>query len=1417
MIKLKTNKKQNIARVLFLLVLFFIGNYYLGNLINNKVNHEINNYTLTKVEILRSSGHWNLSPFVINDAPGSPNDWVWAETQPWCSGSGTFEDPYLIENVTIDGENSGSCLTIINSDKYFRIENCTVFNAGTATTDSGIYLISAGNGTLINNNCSFNYRYGIRIYLSDNTTVSGNIANNNSFGIYTQSSNNTISGNIAINNKFNGILISTSHNNTISGNTANNNSYGISITSNNNIVSRNTANNNKNHGINLVQSDYNTISGNTVKNNQDHGIRLLSSNSTTISGNIIDNNVNNGIVVTSNCEYNLIYKNHFINNGIHALDEGISNSWNSSITGNYWDNYTGSDANDDGIGDTPHNFGTGIDYLPIWNFQSPIHIDDSATGVGAHNWTWAETQPWCSGSGTFSDQYIIDGLNITARGVGNGILIGNSSKYFIVRNCKIIESGSINYDAGIHLDHAGNGTLINNNCTFNKLATYLYYSDNTTVLGNTANYNDYGIYISYSDNTTVSGNTAYNNQEIGIYLYASNNNTVSGNTAYNNQKIGIYIVSDNTTVSGNTANNNNMYGIYLLASDNNTVSGNTANNNSIHGIFILTSHNNNVSRNTANNNTNYGIRLSSSDNNTVSGNTANNNSIHGIYISYSDNTTVSGNTANNNQDDGIRLYRSGSTTISGNIVDNNVNYGIYTEESDYSLIYKNYFLNNGLHALDSGSFNNWNSSIVGNYWDNYAGYDDDFDGIGDSSHNFGTGIDYLPIWTFQSPIHIDDSATGVGAHNWTWAETQPWCSGSGTFSTPYIIDGLNITARGVGDGILIENSYKYFKVRNCKLIESGSGTYDAGIHLDHVGNGTLINNNCSLNNNAGIILYHSCFNNTISGNYFTQNIFISIWLRYSDNNKILDNKIINNVDNGVHLYNCNNNTIDDNEIINNDLGIRIHVSYDNNVTNNDLFDNGFGISLRYGHNAKIFLNNISGNNYGFFIDNTRYCDIHENTIENSVNDGIWINDVSADNNTIYDNDINSNARYGIFIQDSGCQDNEIYLNNFNDNNFNAYDNGTDNEWDNGVIGNFWDDYAGVDANDDGIGDTPYIISGTAGSQDNYPIWADGDDITPVITIVLPLANGVFGLDAPSFQIIIVELNLDTIWYTLDGGGTNYTITGLTGTFNQLAWGALSEDNITIKFYANDTAGHIGSAAVTVEKDISAPVITIISPLPNSIIGLDAPNYNISIDQLNLDTIWYTLDGGITNYTITDLTGTFNHLAWEALSEGSLTIRFYANDTAGNIGSAAVTVEKDVSAPVITIIFPLPDSVFDLVTPNYNISIDELNLDTIWYTLDGGGTNYTITGFTGIFNQATWEALSEGSVTIRFYANDTSGNIGFVDVEVIIEVEEIVPFPILIPIIIGISIGGALGVAAIFIFLRKRKLGKGVVGEETINP
>ncbi len=213
---------------------------------------------------------------------------------------------------------------------------------------------------------------------------------------------------------------------------------------------------------------------------------------------------------------------------------------------------------------------------------------------------------------------------------------------------------------------------------------------------------------------------------------------------------------------------------------------------------------------------------------------------------------------------------------------------------------------------------------------------------------------------------------------------------------------------------------------------------------------------------------------------------------------------------------------------------------------------------------------------------------------------------------------------------------------------------------------------------DGIVIIQFYANDTFGNIGFSEVAIRKDINVPTIAINNPDNNDVIGAIAPNFDLSIEEPHLDYSWYSLNGGN-NITFTGLTGTINQVLWDALSEGNIIIKFYANDSAGNIGFAEVTIRKDVNAPVIAINNPQNSDVIGATAPNFNISIEELNLDKTWYSLNGG-NNITFTGLIGTIDQALWDALSDGNLIIRFFAIDSAGNIGFQEVTVVKTISQP-----------------------------------------------------------------------------------------------------------------------------------------
>ena len=149
---------------------------------------------------------------------------------------------------------------------------------------------------------------------------------------------------------------------------------------------------------------------------------------------------------------------------------------------------------------------------------------------------------------------------------------------------------------------------------------------------------------------------------------------------------------------------------------------------------------------------------------------------------------------------------------------------------------------------------------------------------------------------------------------------------------------------------------------------------------------------------------------------------------------------------------------------------------------------------------------------------------------------------------------------------------------------------------------------------------------------------------------------------------------------MDDGVTTYPIIGLSGTIDLTEWSKFGEGMVVIKFYAEDTAGNQAFAEVQVEKDLTAPVITIIEPEIGDIFVDYPPIYSISIDELHSYVYWYSLDNGAHNYTITELTDAITEDSWDIISNGHVTLRFYAEDEAGNIGQSSVLITKDSPIP-----------------------------------------------------------------------------------------------------------------------------------------
>ena len=237
-----------------------------------------------------------------------------------------------------------------------------------------------------------------------------------------------------------------------------------------------------------------------------------------------------------------------------------------------------------------------------------------------------------------------------------------------------------------------------------------------------------------------------------------------------------------------------------------------------------------------------------------------------------------------------------------------------------------------------------------------------------------------------------------------------------------------------------------------------------------------------------------------------ENDGFGIYLRAATNCVIARNEVSGSTNvllakrgNGIHLWKTSGNRIVRNSIHDKRDGLYLSYADDNVIEGNSISDTRFGIHYMYAHRNQLLTNLLTHNAVGATLMFSRESLVEGNRVIANRRHGLVLKQL--DNSRILGNLVSGQNR-GLFVQQAAqnrFQDNTIstndiglYLSNGSEENVfvgNAFIQNTDQVWqppyesEQGRSGpnqfyekgrgNYWSDYTGLDANSDGIGDTPY--------------------------------------------------------------------------------------------------------------------------------------------------------------------------------------------------------------------------------------------------------------------------------------------------------------------------------------------------------
>jgi parallel beta-helix repeat protein len=345
-----------------------------------------------------------------------------------------------------------------------------------------------------------------------------------------------------------------------------------------------------------------------------------------------------------------------------------------------------------------------------------------------------------------------------------------------------------------------------------------------------------------------------------------------------------------------------------------------------------------------------------------------------------------------------------------------------------------------------------------------------------------------------------------------WYETAPPFWGLVTITTNNAtISGFTIRdSERIQMGIVIRDS-KYCNISGNIILNHEFGIDMRRSSYNFIGYNTI--SNCGI---YGITMHEGSANNTLRNNNLTRNemdLGVSPpYIHDIDDSNTIDGKPI------YYWVNESNRQIPSNAgyvalvnstdilvkdlVITHSRGVLLAYTTNSTIENVNISNSLRGVHLWYSCNNVISGCTLTKCLDGIRLDSSAENKISKNTISHNWDDGIAL--YSSNENIIVNNTITVDWQYSDSLLVTESRDNLIYHNNI----IHRYSRGVflphfsfHNDWDNGVEGNYWNDYNGTDLDENGIGDIPYMIDSY--NKDRYPLMnlrVEAPDTVP------PIAN-----------------------------------------------------------------------------------------------------------------------------------------------------------------------------------------------------------------------------------------------------------------------------------------------------------------------